>query len=82
MELFVVTFFIMALAVAGMAVGVIFGMNPIAGSCGGLNQVDGSSACTTCSRPCSTRLRRKASQQLPAGSSTQEAASSPLIRKY
>lgn len=57
MALFLVTFLIMALAVAGMAVGVMFGRNPIAGSCGGLNAVDASGACTACSRPC--RQRRK-----------------------
>jgi len=43
------------LAVAGMAIGVMFGMSPIAGSCGGLNAVDGSGACQSCSRPCKSK---------------------------
>lgn len=60
MTLFLVTFFIMMLAVAGMAVGVMFGLNPIAGSCGGLNAVDGSGACQSCSRPCKSRKKAEA----------------------
>ena len=55
MSLFLVTFGIMMIAVAGMAVGVIFGLSPIAGSCGGLNAVDGSGACQSCSRPCKSK---------------------------
>ncbi len=61
MTLFLVTFFIMMLAVAGMAVGVMFGMSPIAGSCGGLNAVNGSGECQSCSRPC--KSREKADRQ-------------------
>ncbi len=55
MALFFVTFGIMMLAICGMAIGVIFGRTPIAGSCGGLNAVNGSSACQSCSRPCKSR---------------------------
>lgn len=55
MTMFLVTFGIMALAVAGMAIGVIFGREPIAGSCGGLNAVNGSGSCQSCSRPCSSK---------------------------
>lgn len=55
MTLFLVTVCIMALAVCGMAVGVIFDRAPIAGSCGGLNAIDGSSECKSCSRPCQAR---------------------------
>ncbi len=55
MAMFLVTFGVMLLAVAGMAIGVIFGRTPIAGSCGGLNAVNGSSACQSCSRPCSSK---------------------------
>lgn len=57
MTLFLTTFFIMLLAVAGMAVGVALGRAPIAGSCGGLNAVDDSGNCLSCSRPCKTRRR-------------------------
>ena len=69
MALFLVTFFIMALAVGGMAIGVMFGRTPIAGSCGGLNAVDGSGACQSCSRPC--HARKKALAQSKANSAEQ-----------
>ncbi len=55
MALFLVTFFIMTLAVLGMAIGVVFGRTPIAGSCGGLNAINGSGECRSCSRPCKAR---------------------------
>lgn len=54
MELFLVSFGVLMLAVGGMAIGVMCGRTPIAGSCGGLNNRDGS-ACQTCSRPCNSR---------------------------
>ena len=60
MSLFLITFCLMALAVAGMAIGVIFGRAPIAGSCGGLNAVDGSGKCLACSRPCRKARRAQA----------------------
>lgn len=41
------TFVILVLVVAGMAVGVMFGRQPIKGSCGGLNNA-GESTCTVC----------------------------------
>ncbi|MEM1411205.1 MAG: hypothetical protein AAGH19_02525 [Pseudomonadota bacterium] len=40
MEVFIITFLVLALVVVGMAVGVIAGRPAIKGSCGGLN-VDG-----------------------------------------
>lgn len=69
MELFLVTFLMMSLAVAGMAVGVIFGRAPIAGSCGGLNAANGSGACQSCSRPCKTRKRYEAQSSSDADAS-------------
>jgi hypothetical protein len=62
MELFVVSFSVLMIAVAAMAVGVMFGRNPIAGSCGGLNVVDGK--CGSCTRPCTAR-RKAARDQAP-----------------
>ena len=53
MELFFVTFGIMLVAVFAMAIGVMLGRLPIAGSCGGLNSADGT--CQSCSRPCKSR---------------------------
>jgi hypothetical protein len=55
MAIFIVTFALMLLAIAGMAIGVLCGRTPIAGSCGGLNAVNGSSECQSCSRPCSSK---------------------------
>ena len=48
MSLFPVVFVIMLLLVAAMAVGVIFGRAPIAGTCGGLNQMAGGGPCEIC----------------------------------
>ncbi len=48
MTTFLATFAILFLVVAGMAVGVIFGREPIKGSCGGMNQVTGSGSCDLC----------------------------------
>ena len=45
MSTFIVTFIIMAIAVIGMAIGVLVGRPAIKGSCGGLNQVGLSGSC-------------------------------------
>lgn len=42
---FLATFAILLLAVAAMAIGVLFGRSAIKGSCGGLNQVGLSGSC-------------------------------------
>ncbi len=39
---------VMLLAVAGMAVGVLFGRKPIAGSCGGMKSLGASTDCEIC----------------------------------
>ena len=41
METFILAFILILAAVAGLAVGVLFGRAPIKGSCGGLNCADG-----------------------------------------
>lgn len=56
METFLVTFVVMAIAVLGMAIGVIFGKSPIKGSCGGLKNIKGLE-CGICSTPCEKRRR-------------------------
>jgi hypothetical protein len=61
MTLFVVTFIIVAIAVLGMAVGVIAGHKPIAGSCGGLSKV-GLECDGGCEKPCPKRLARMQAQ--------------------
>ncbi len=53
MATFVLSFVLVALAVTGMAAGVLLGRRPISGSCGGL----GSATCAACTRPCRRRRR-------------------------
>jgi len=52
MTVFIATFIVIAIAVIGMAIGVIFGKPAIKGSCGGLNQVG---LAGSCSGACSTQ---------------------------
>ncbi len=44
----VLAFFVMLLIVSGMAIGVIAGRKPIAGSCGGLNAMGVDTECEIC----------------------------------
>lgn len=46
--LWLVTFMVMLLCVAGMAVGVMAGRKPIAGSCGGIGAAGVDSSCSLC----------------------------------
>ena len=46
MSTFIATFIIIALAVIGMAIGVLLGRPAIKGSCGGLNQVGLAGSCS------------------------------------
>jgi hypothetical protein len=57
MSLFVLTFAIVLIVVLAMAVGVLAGRKPIAGSCGGLAAVGVEKACD-CDKPCPERLAR------------------------
>jgi len=45
MSTFVISFIVMILCVAGLAIGVLLGRAPLSGSCGGLNNC-------ACARPC------------------------------
>ncbi len=68
MEMILVTFAIIALVVLLMAIGVIFGRKPIAGSCGGYKALDIECA-AGCKNPCEKRLARmKAKAQAQEGS--------------
>ncbi|HRQ57354.1 MAG TPA: (Na+)-NQR maturation NqrM [Azoarcus taiwanensis] len=60
--MFLVTFFVMALAIVGMAIGVIAGRKPIAGSCGGMNKM-GIECQAGCDKPCPKRLARLQAQE-------------------
>ncbi len=48
MEVFILTFIIMGLLIAAMAVGVIMGRGPVKGSCGGMAAVGLDGACDIC----------------------------------
>lgn len=48
MAIFIVTLAVMLLLVAGMAVGVLMGREPIKGSCGGMNALGMDTACDIC----------------------------------
>lgn len=48
MSLFPIVFLIMLLLVAAMAIGVMFGRKPIAGTCGGLNMMGEDGVCELC----------------------------------
>lgn len=61
MEIFLVTFSIIVLLVLIMAVGVIFGRKPIAGSCGGYKVLEVECA-AGCKNPCDKRLARMKAQ--------------------
>ncbi|WP_280561331.1 MULTISPECIES: (Na+)-NQR maturation NqrM [unclassified Chromohalobacter] len=48
MTVWLLVFALMLLLLAGMAIGVILGRKPIAGSCGGLNQLGLKEGCDIC----------------------------------
>ncbi|GAB2782915.1 (Na+)-NQR maturation NqrM [Halomonas shantousis] len=48
MTIWLLAFGLMLLLVAGMAIGVILGRKPIAGSCGGLNRLGLKQGCDIC----------------------------------
>ena len=62
MSTFLVTFGVMVLAALGMAVGVIAGRKPIAGSCGGMNKM-GIECQAGCEKPCPRRQARQQAEQ-------------------
>jgi hypothetical protein len=48
MSLFLISVVVMAVVMAGMAVGVIFGRPPIKGSCGGMGALGIDTSCDIC----------------------------------
>ena len=69
MEILLVTFGIIVLLVLLMAVGVIFGRKPIAGSCGGYKALDIECA-AGCKNPCEKRLARMLAKAAATGKTT------------
>ena len=47
-ETFLLTFVVIALLVAGMAIGVMMGLGPIKGTCGGMSALGMDTACDIC----------------------------------
>ncbi|HAF53648.1 MAG TPA: hypothetical protein DCL01_00155 [Thauera sp.] len=66
MNTFLITLIVVAIVIAAMAIGVMFGRKPIAGSCGGMGAM-GLDCEFGCKKPCSKRQARldaqKAEQQ-------------------
>lgn len=62
---FLLTFVIVGLVVAGMAIGVIAGRKPIAGSCGGLGKI-GLECDGGCENPCPKRRAKMEAARLEA----------------
>lgn len=60
MQVFLMTFFILAVVVIAMSLGVIFSNREIKGSCGGLNKIKGLEGSCKCEKPCENRLKREA----------------------
>jgi hypothetical protein len=60
MTVFIITFFVLLIVVAGMAIGIIAGRPAIKGSCGGLNQVGLSGSC---SGACSLQQKEECAQR-------------------
>ena len=58
MEIFLISFVVIGLAILGMAAGVLLGRAPIAGSCGGLGRLG--LGCGTCEKPCAKKQKHSA----------------------
>ncbi len=66
MTTLILSFLLMGLAIAGMAVGVMLRGRPITGSCGGLNKLPGlESDCGTEACPCKTTGQTVKVPELP-----------------
>ena len=77
METIIVAFFVMLALVAAMAVGVIFGRQPIAGSCGGMKALGMEMECEVCGgdpQMCEKSPFLKSTADDSAGSSTADLA--------
>tara|TARA_R110001583_G_scaffold90144_3_gene231835 strand:+ start:65049 stop:65252 length:204 start_codon:yes stop_codon:yes gene_type:complete len=61
MSTFILALLVVGIVIAAMAIGVIFGRKPIAGSCGGLGAV-GLGCEGGCEKPCPKRLARMKAQ--------------------
>ena len=55
MATFLISFMLIGIAILAMAIGVLAGRKPIAGSCGGLSQLG--LGCDSCEKPCAKKRR-------------------------
>ena len=77
METIIVAFFVMLALVAAMADGVMFGRQPIAGSCGGMKALGMEMECEVCGgdpQMCEKSPFLKSTADKSAGSSTADLA--------
>ncbi len=64
MTIFLLSFVVIAIALLGMGVGVLWGKTNIKGSCGGLNTLGRFGVdCTACAKPCDPANDKKAIDQ-------------------
>ena len=59
MHVYLVSFIVIVLAVAGMALGVLLSDRRLKGSCGGLNTINGLEGSCSCEKPCEKRQQRE-----------------------
>jgi len=80
MQIFILSFVVIAIAIAGMAVGVIFSNRAIKGSCGGIGNIPGMQGheCR-CSNPCEKRKRRLAEAAAATATAQRE---EHIIRRF
>lgn len=58
MAMFLISAVVFALALTGMAAGVLLGGKPIKGSCGGINNIKGLEGSCGCDDPCELKKLR------------------------
>ena len=63
MLVYLVTFIVIALAMLGLALGVVLSDRRLKGSCGGLNTIQGLEGSCGCEKPCEKRLQRERLKQ-------------------
>jgi len=71
METMILTFIILLLLVAGMAIGVMMGRKPISGSCGGMSALGMDVACDICKgdpEVCETEQQKAIKEEQKAAS--------------
>lgn len=57
-QIFLMTFVVLAVVMAIMAIGLLFDRKPIKGSCGGLNNIPGVKSDCSCSSPCEKKRQQ------------------------